>query len=117
MTLELRPGEVVALLGPNSAAVVNLVYLPLAFASRLWLPVGQLPGVMQGLVPFLPPYHYAQLALGTMEAGRGGAAGKRKGLVVRRWFLTAAWSLLKSAGERPREGVLGSVSLEPPRPA
>jgi ABC-2 type transport system permease protein len=53
------------LAGPNSAAaVVNLVYLPMAFGSGLWLPLEQLPGFMQNLAPFLPAYHYAQLALG-----------------------------------------------------
>ncbi len=63
------------LAGPNSAAaVVNLVYLPMVFASGLWIPVEQLPGFMQRLAPFLPPYHYAQLALSTMNVGRGGAA-------------------------------------------
>ena len=63
------------LAGPNSAAaVVNLVYLPLAFASGLWIPLEQLPTFMQRLAPFLPPYHYVQLALGTMGAGQGGAA-------------------------------------------
>ena len=63
------------LVGPNSAAaVVNLVYLPLAFASGLWIPLEQLPEFMQRLAPFLPPYHYVQLALGTMGAGQGGPA-------------------------------------------
>ena len=36
--------------------------------------IEQLPGFMQRLAPFLPPYHYAQLALSTMNADRGGAA-------------------------------------------
>lgn len=63
------------LAGPNSAAaVVNLVYLPMAFASGLWLPLEGLPSAMQGLAPALPAYHYAQLALSTMGAGAGGAA-------------------------------------------
>lgn len=62
------------LVGPNSAAaVVNLVYLPMVFASGLWVPVEQLPGFMQAVAPYLPPYHYAQLALGTLGASRGGS--------------------------------------------
>ena len=62
------------LVGPNSAAaVVNIVYLPMVFASGLWIPIEQLPGFMQSLAPLLPPYHYAQLALGTMGADRGGS--------------------------------------------
>lgn len=52
------------LLGPNSAVpVVNLVYLPMAFLSGLWIPVQALPGWMQAIAPWLPPYHFAELAL------------------------------------------------------
>lgn len=61
--------------GPNSApAVVNIIYLPMVFASGLWIPIEQLPGFMQSIAPFLPPYHYAQLALSTIGADRGGSA-------------------------------------------
>ena len=55
------------LCGPNSApAVVNLLYLPASFASGLWVPVQALPGWLQALAPWLPPYHFGQLALGTL---------------------------------------------------
>lgn len=61
------------LLGPNSApAVLNLVYLPMAFVSGLWMPIDLLPKAIQNVAPFLPPYHYSQLALGNMGADRGG---------------------------------------------
>jgi ABC-2 type transport system permease protein len=57
--------------GPNAApAVVNLVYLPLAFASGLFLPLEQLPAFVQRVAPYLPTYHYAQLAWGAIGAGR-----------------------------------------------
>lgn len=60
------------LVGPNSApAILNLVYLPMAFLSGLWIPVEALPRFVQTLAPFLPPYHLAQIALGTFGAGRG----------------------------------------------
>jgi ABC-2 type transport system permease protein len=60
------------LVGPNSApAILNLVYLPMAFASGLWLPISQLPEAVQSVAPFLPPYHFAQLALGTFGAASG----------------------------------------------
>lgn len=60
------------LVGPNSApAVLNLVYLPMAFASGLWIPLFQLPELVQSIAPFLPPYHFAQLALGTFGASVG----------------------------------------------
>jgi ABC-2 type transport system permease protein len=62
------------LAGPNSApAIVNLVYLPLSFASGLWIPIEMLPSMMKTIAPALPPYHLAQLALAAVGAGRGGS--------------------------------------------
>ena len=61
--------------GPNSAvAIVNLIFMPMAFASGLWIPVEMLPPVVRSISPFLPPYHLAQLALGTIGAGVGAPA-------------------------------------------
>lgn len=61
--------------GPNSAvAIVNLVFMPMAFASGLWIPFEMLPPVVKSMSPFLPPYHLAQLALGTIGAGVGAPA-------------------------------------------
>lgn len=52
------------LVGPNSApAVVNAVYLPMAFLSGLFIPAEMLPPFLQGVAQFLPPYHLARLAL------------------------------------------------------
>lgn len=52
------------LAGPNSAPpMVNMIYLPMAFASGLWMPLNILPKFVQDIAPFLPPYHLAQLAL------------------------------------------------------
>jgi ABC-2 type transport system permease protein len=60
--------------GPNSApAVVNLIYLPMSFASGLWMPIEMLPKFLQQFAPFLPAYHLAQLSLGTIGAGHGSA--------------------------------------------
>jgi ABC-2 type transport system permease protein len=59
------------LAGPNAApAVANLVYLPLAFASGIFLPLEQLPTFVQRVAPYLPTYHYAQLAWSAVGAGR-----------------------------------------------
>jgi len=53
--------------GPNSApAIVNLLYLPMSFASGLWIPIDMLPRFLQKFAPFLPPYHLGQLALGVV---------------------------------------------------
>ena len=52
---------------PNSApAVVNLIYLPMAFCSGLWVPLFMLPHGLQTFAKFLPAYHMSQLALGTV---------------------------------------------------
>ena len=62
--------------GPNSApAVVNLIYLPMAFGSGLWIPVQALPELVGKIALFLPPYHYAQLALKTLGADEGNPVG------------------------------------------
>lgn len=54
--------------GPNSAPVIaNLVYLPISVASGLWIPIEFLPGVLQRIALWLPPYHVAQLALGAIQ--------------------------------------------------
>lgn len=60
------------LVGPNAApGVVNLIFLPMAFASGLWIPIAALPGFMKTLAHALPPYHYSQLALKTIGADMG----------------------------------------------
>ena len=52
------------LAGPNSAQpIVNLLYLPMSFASGLWMPLEILPKFVQHIAPFLPPYRLARLAL------------------------------------------------------
>jgi len=58
--------------GPNSAApLVNLIYLPLAFLSGLWVPITFLPKTVQAFAVWLPPYHFSQLALRVLGGSRG----------------------------------------------
>jgi ABC-2 type transport system permease protein len=60
--------------GPNSApAMVNMIYLPLSFASGLWFPIEALPGFLQKIATVLPPYHLAQLALQIVGGGHPGS--------------------------------------------
>ncbi len=57
------------LCGPNVApAVANLVYLPLSFASGLFMPLSQLPAFVRRLAPYLPAYHYGQLGWSSVGA-------------------------------------------------
>ncbi|MBX6771802.1 MAG: ABC transporter permease [Chloroflexi bacterium] len=56
--------------GPTTApAIANLIYLPLAFASGLFIPVEHLPATIRGISPFLPSYHIAQLGWTFLGAG------------------------------------------------
>lgn len=52
---------------PNAApALTNLIYLPMAFCSGLWIPLQFLPTPLQHFAPFLPAYHLSRLALGVL---------------------------------------------------
>jgi len=55
------------LTGPNSApAVINVVYMPMAFASGMLIPYPALPEFVHRIAPYLPTYRYAQLAWGAV---------------------------------------------------
>ena len=69
--------------GPNSApGIVNLIYLPMAFASGLWIPYEMLPSVMRSVSPFLPPFHLARLSLAAIGAGDGSSNALHIGVLV-----------------------------------
>lgn len=55
--------------GPSSApATVNLIYMPMAFCAGLWIPFEFLPHGLQQVAPFLPAYHFSQIALAVLHA-------------------------------------------------
>ena len=54
-------------------ALVNLMYLPMAFLSGLWVPLSQMPSFIAQIAPLWPSYHLAQLALGVVGHGDGSA--------------------------------------------
>lgn len=53
----------------GSPAVVNMLYLPMAFLSGLWLPLTMLPPFFATLAPVFPSYHLAQIALRVVGSG------------------------------------------------
>jgi ABC-2 type transport system permease protein len=61
-------GFAIALLArPRAAAVIsNLIFLPLAFASGFFMPLSELPAAMRTIAPWLPTFHYGQLAYRTV---------------------------------------------------
>ena len=61
------------LVGGNAApALLNVLYLPMAFLSGLWLPLSMLPGWLAKLAPAWPAYHLGQLALKVVGHDDGG---------------------------------------------
>jgi ABC-2 type transport system permease protein len=50
-------------------AVVNVVYLPMAFLSGIFIPFSILPHVIQQIGQVLPTYHYAQLGWAVLGSG------------------------------------------------
>ena len=57
------------LAGPNSAvAILQLINLPMSFASGLFAPLDELPSYVRSIAHFLPAYHYGQLAWNAMGA-------------------------------------------------
>lgn len=49
--------------GSAAPALLNMLYLPMAFLSGLWLPLTMLPGIIATMAPVWPAYHLGQLAL------------------------------------------------------
>ena len=80
-------------------AFVNLIYLPMAFLSGLWMPLEMLPKVIGQIAPIWPAYHLSQLALMTVgQVPVAGVAGHLMWLagftvlcfgIARRWLARA----------------------------
>jgi ABC-2 type transport system permease protein len=80
----------VALLVPANSGpgIINLLYLPMSFASGFWMPVKYLPHWLQVMAPALPTYHLAQLALAIFGLAQPG------GNMVQHWEVLLAFTLL-----------------------
>jgi ABC-2 type transport system permease protein len=68
--------------GSGAPAVINLLYLPMAFLSGLWLPLHMLPAVLGHLAPLWPSHHLAQLALKVVGLDAGGHPATHIGMLV-----------------------------------
>jgi ABC-2 type transport system permease protein len=74
--------------GPNSAvAVINLIYLPTAFASGLFFPKQLLPSFIQSISPYLPLHFFGQL-------GWDAVGAPTDGNVTTDWLYLAAYGVL-----------------------
>lgn len=82
-------GLLVAVLVPANSApgIINLIYLPMSFASGFWMPISMLPHWLQRFAPALPTYHLAQLALNVVGAAEPGS-------MVIHWQALAGFTLV-----------------------
>ncbi|MGH9484690.1 MAG: ABC transporter permease, partial [Terriglobales bacterium] len=55
----------------SSAAIINLIFLPMSFLSGLWVPLQFFPHWLQDVALALPAYHLSQIALGIVHKGDG----------------------------------------------
>jgi ABC-2 type transport system permease protein len=85
--------------GQAAAAVTNVVYLPMAFLSGLWMPLSALPKALANFAPVWPAYHLAALARAGVAAAPSGSDVAGHAVVL---FLTtivlfslAGWRLSK----------------------
>jgi len=85
-------GLLLAQIVPANAApgIVNLIYLPMSFASGLWIPFQYLPHWVQKIAPFLPTYHLAQL----MESIYGPGYYLANASLASHWFGLAGFTCL-----------------------
>ncbi|HZX81281.1 MAG TPA: ABC transporter permease [Lysobacter sp.] len=61
--------------GQGAPAVINMLYLPMAFLAGLWMPLSMLPSIIGTLAPLWPAHHLAQIALQVVGASSDGRAG------------------------------------------
>ncbi len=68
--------------GQGAPAVVNLLYLPMAFLSGLWLPLKFLPAWLAAFAPVWPSYHHSQIALKVIGMDAGGSLALHLGVLL-----------------------------------
>ena len=64
-------GSVVS--GQASPAIINIIFLPMAFLSGVILPLQMMPKIVAATAPIWPAYHQAQMALATVGAPSSGS--------------------------------------------
>jgi ABC-2 type transport system permease protein len=64
-------GSVVS--GQASPAIINIIFLPMAFLSGVILPLQMMPKIVAAIAPIWPAYHQAQMALATVGAPSTGS--------------------------------------------
>jgi ABC-2 type transport system permease protein len=91
------------LCSPSAApAVANLLFLVLAFGSGMLVRVDQMPDFLRAISPFLPTYHFAQLAWGSVGAATEDVLTSVTWLTVFTvaFFAVAAWAYRRESARK-----------------
>ena len=75
----------------GAPAILNMIMLPMAFLSGLWLPLSILPAWLQTIAPVWPSYHLAQIALKVLGRDAGQPLWLHVGVLV---LVTAVFAVL-----------------------
>ncbi len=75
--------------GNLAPALASLIYLPMAFASGILIPLSQLPSVVRAIAPYLPLYQVGQLGWNVVGAANEPA--------LKAVAFTAVWGLVLGA--------------------
>lgn len=91
------------LAGPNAAvALINLIFLPMSFASGIFIPVSALPDFIARIAPYLPMYHlghFAWYSVGYPEKDLGLSALWLAGYAVL-FLLVTLWAVRREDDRR-----------------
>jgi ABC-2 type transport system permease protein len=68
--------------GRGAPALINLVYLPMAFLSGLFIPLSMLPAMLRSIAPLWPSYHLARIAQAQAGFGNGDALWPRMAVLL-----------------------------------
>ena len=98
--------------GQAAPAIVNVIYLPMAFLSGLWVPMQFLPQVVQQFAPAWPAFHLAQLSLHAIGMDSVGTFGSHVASLVGVTivFFSIAMRKLSNGGLRMFGGANGARS-------
>jgi ABC-2 type transport system permease protein len=91
------------LAGPTAAvALINLIFLPMSFASGIFIPVSALPDFIAKIAPYLPMYHlghFAWYSVGYPEPDLGQSILWLAGYTVL-FLLIALWAVRREDDRR-----------------
>ncbi len=68
--------------GQAAPAIINLIYIPMAFLSGLWVPLQVLGKVLQEMAPIWPAHHLLQLSLNAVGAPSVGSTATHVGALA-----------------------------------